>query len=192
MRFPNPAVSSAVHAAARDLPLPGPVPGKDVYLVDTCPSCNFSTFGDETFSTCPKCGIVIKTYVERQREEQRLKHDQELLGKKLGNVEIAPPQPEAAAAPVADFIDNLHPANLISWGVAAAAIIILGIGIWGVIGYDSASIQALLMEESDEQIQANTHSGIMVCCMGSTHVRTVRAGSFDTVHETAENRAAWH
>ena len=33
-----------------------PRAGNDVYLVDTCPSCGFSTFGDETFGTCPKCG----------------------------------------------------------------------------------------------------------------------------------------
>lgn len=129
-----------------------PRSGTDVYLVDTCPSCGFSTFGDETFSTCPKCGVAIKIFVERQREEQWLKHDQALLGKKLNNVEAAPPPPETAVTPVADFIDNLHPVNLISWGVAGAAIIILGFGVWGITGYDSAKIQALLMEERGEQV----------------------------------------
>jgi len=131
-----------------------PRSGNDVYLVDTCPSCGFSTLGDETFGTCPKCGVAIKMFIERQREEQRLKHDQELLGKKLNNVETAPPPPETAATSVADFIENLHPVNLISWGVAAVAIIIICIGFWGVIGYDGTSIQAKLMEERSEQISA--------------------------------------
>lgn len=129
-----------------------PRSGKDVYLVDTCPSCSFSTFGDETFSSCPKCGVSVKAFVERQREEQLLKHNQELLGKKLNNAEIAQTQPEAAPVNVADFIENLHPVNLISWGVAAVAIIILGIGLMGVVGYDGAKIQALLMEERDEPV----------------------------------------
>jgi predicted Zn finger-like uncharacterized protein len=131
-----------------------PRAGGDVYLVDTCPACSFSTFGDETFSTCPKCGIAVKIFVERQREEQLQKHNQELLGKKLSNAySAAPPPPaEAAATPVADLIENLHPVNLISWGVAAGAIIMLGLGLWGVIGYDGAKIQALLIEEKEEPV----------------------------------------
>lgn len=129
-----------------------PRSGTDVYLVDTCPSCGFSTFGDETFSTCPKCGVMVKIFVERQREEQRLKHNQELLGKKVNNIETVSSSPEVAATPVSNFIDNLHPVNLISWGVAAVAIIVLGLGLWGVIGYDSVKIKALLMEEREEQV----------------------------------------
>lgn len=129
-----------------------PRSGADVYLVDNCPSCGFSTFGDKTFSTCPKCGVAVKIFIERQREEQRLKHDQELLGKKLNNVNTAPLPTETAVATFADFIDKLHPVNLISWGVAAAAILILGVGIWGIAGYDSAKIQTLLTEEKEEQV----------------------------------------
>jgi predicted Zn finger-like uncharacterized protein len=124
----------------------------DAYLVDTCPSCGFGTFNDGTFGTCPKCGVVIKTFVERQREEQMLKRNEELLGKKFNNIEIAQPAPEAAANPFVDFIDNLHPVNLIGWGVAAVAILIICIGLWGVIGYDSARIQAMLIEERGEQV----------------------------------------
>lgn len=124
----------------------------DVYLVDTCPACSFSTFGDETFSTCPKCGIAVKTFVERQREELLLKHNQELLGKKFNNGEAAPPPPEADATTVADFIENLHPVNLIGWGVAAVALIVLGLGLWGILGYDGAKIQALILEEREEQV----------------------------------------
>ncbi len=130
--------------------------GSDVYLVDTCPSCSFSTFGDETFSDCPKCGVSVKVFVERQREEQRLKHNQELLGKKLNNPEYIAVQPEVVDTPVADFIDNLHPVNLISWGVAAAAVLILGLGLWGIVGYDASKIQALLMAERDTPVSKFT------------------------------------
>ncbi|OGU14933.1 MAG: hypothetical protein A2076_15610 [Geobacteraceae bacterium GWC2_53_11] len=127
--------------------------GNDAYLVDTCPACSFSTFGDETFSTCPKCGISVKTFVERQREELLQKRNQELLGKKLNNADSAPPPPpEASAAPVADFIENLHPVNLISWVAACVAIVVLGLGLWGLVEYDGTKIQATLLEERDEQV----------------------------------------
>jgi predicted Zn finger-like uncharacterized protein len=129
-----------------------PRSGADSYLVDTCPSCGFSTFGEESFSTCPKCGVAVKIFIERQREELRQKHDLELLGKKLTNVEAVPASPETSAISVADLIDSLHPVNLISWGVAAAAIIILCFGVWGMAGYDSTKIQALLVEEGGEQV----------------------------------------
>jgi predicted Zn finger-like uncharacterized protein len=129
-----------------------PRSGSDAFLVDTCPSCSFSTFGDETFSTCPKCGISVKTCIERQREEQMLKHNQELLAKKFSNSETVQPPPENAATPVADFVENLHPVNIISWGVLAGAIVIILLGLWGVISYDGAKIKAQqLAEVIDEQ-----------------------------------------
>lgn len=126
--------------------------GSDVYLVDTCPACGFSTFGDETFSVCPKCGIAIKTFVERQREEQLQKRNQELLAKKFNNADTSAPITEPAETPVADFIDNLHPVNLIGWSVALVALIILCTGLWGLIEHDSSKIQAMLMEERDEPV----------------------------------------
>ncbi|MFA7404224.1 MAG: zinc-ribbon domain-containing protein [Pelobacteraceae bacterium] len=127
-----------------------PRSGNDVYLVDTCPACGFSTFGEETFSTCPKCGVSVKTFIERQREEQQQKRNQELLGKKVNNLETSSPPPEASATPVADFIENLHPVNLISWGVAAVAIVALGLGLWGIMEYDAAAIQAQMLEREEQ------------------------------------------
>lgn len=128
-----------------------PRAGADTYLVDTCPACGFSTFGDESFSSCPKCGISVKTFIDRQREEQLQKRNQELLGKKMNNVETSSP-PAEETTPVADFIESLHPVNLISWGVGGVALIIIGLGLWGIINYDSAAIQARLMEERDEHV----------------------------------------
>lgn len=128
-----------------------PRAGNDSYLVDTCPACNFSTFGDETFGTCPKCGVLVKSFVERQREEVLQQRNQELLTKKF-NRDEEPPAPEAESAPVADFIENLHPVNLVGWGVVLAAVVIVAAGLWGVIGYDGQAIQARLSEQRDEQV----------------------------------------
>ena len=129
-----------------------PGSGVDLYLVDTCPSCGYSAFGnDESFGACPKCGVVIKTFVERQREEQLLKHNQELLGKKFNNIESTPSPSEVSTNTVADLIDNLHPVNLISWSVAAVAIVVVCLGLRGVIVFDTAKTAEILMLESDEQ-----------------------------------------
>src|SRR6185369_5754296 len=87
----------------------------DEYLVDVCPACAFSTFGEERFGTCPKCGVVIKAYIDRQREDKARARDQELLTRKYVRDDTPPPVTEEAS-PVADFVDNLHPVNLIGWG----------------------------------------------------------------------------
>lgn len=129
-----------------------PRSGTDGYLVDTCPACGFSTFGDEPFGSCPKCGVVVKTFVDRQREEQLLKHNQELLGKKMNNSEVTSPPPDAAATSAADFIAGLQPVHLIGWGVAAIALVFIGMGLWGIFAYDSAALRIRLMEETDESV----------------------------------------
>ncbi|MFZ4859197.1 MAG: zinc-ribbon domain-containing protein [Desulfuromonadaceae bacterium] len=128
-----------------------PCSESNVYRVDTCPSCGYSSFGDQMFSACPGCGVVIKMFVERQREELLVKHNQELLEKKHNSSEFSPPPPEAATKTVADLIENLHPVNLISWGVAAVAIVVFCTGLWGALGFDITKIQESLMLESDEQ-----------------------------------------
>lgn len=125
----------------------------NAYLVDTCPSCNYSSFGDESFSTCPKCGVVVKAFVERQREEAQRLRDQELLARKYSN-DATPPPPEQESTVVADFIETLHPVNLIGWGASLVAIIIVGIGLWGLAGYHGGDIQAQLSAQRDEPVSA--------------------------------------
>lgn len=125
----------------------------DSYLVDTCPACAFSTFGDERFSVCPMCGVIIKAFVERQREEQARVRDQELLTRTFAR-DDATITTETKASPVAEFVDNLHPVNLIGWGLNLAAIVILGMGIWGLIEYNPAEIQAQLTSQREESVSA--------------------------------------
>lgn len=125
----------------------------DAYLVDTCPACNFSTFEDDRFGTCPKCGVVVKAFVERQRDDLLLQKNRELLSKKFNrNDEVPPSEIEVASA--VDLLENLHPVNLIGWGVALAAVVIIGIGLKGVIDYDGQIIRARLSEQRDEQISS--------------------------------------
>lgn len=123
------------------------------YLVDTCPSCNYNTFGEEPFSTCPKCGVIVKAYLERLRDQAQRQRDQELLTKKFSHEEALPP-PEQETNAVVDFIETLHPVNLIGWGASIAAVIIAVIGLWGLIGYYGSDIQEQLSAQRDEPVSA--------------------------------------
>ncbi|MDR3581485.1 MAG: zinc-ribbon domain-containing protein [Oryzomonas sp.] len=128
-----------------------PRPEGSAYQVDTCPSCNFNTFGDESFSTCPKCGVVVKVFVERQRDEAQRLRDQELLAKKFSHNE-APLPSERETRAVADFIETLHPVNLVEWGTYLVAVIMAVMGLWGVVGYYGSDIQEQLSAQREEPV----------------------------------------
>lgn len=130
-----------------------PRPEGGAYLVDSCPSCNYSTFGDESFSTCPKCGVVVKAFVERQRDKAQLHRDQELLDKRFSHEESPLPHEQETSA-VADFIETLHPVNLIGWGTSLAAVIIAVMGLWGLVGYYGSDIHEQLSAQLDEPVSA--------------------------------------
>ena len=121
------------------------------HLVDTCPACNYSTLGDERFETCPKCGVLIKTCLDRQREEQRIIKEQMLLAKKYGHDERNVPL-EENISPVSGFIENLHPVNLVGWGCGVAAIIIFCMGAWGVLDYDADTLKEQISALRDEPV----------------------------------------
>jgi len=138
------------------------------YLVDVCPACAYSTFGDERFGTCPKCGVFIKTYVDRQREEMARAREQEILNRKFsrdispapmpmpnGSSSSAPAsEPAAESIAIGEFIENLHPVNLVGWGCALVAVVIFIMGFFGMFDYYGNDIQAKLSEQRDEQVSA--------------------------------------
>jgi len=130
-----------------------PRPDSNAYLVDTCPSCSYSTFGDEPFATCPKCGVVVKAFVERQREEGQRLRDEELLARKYSH-DTSPPPPEQETTVVADFVETLHPVNLVGWGTSLAALIIVAMGLWGLTEYHGGDIQAQLSAQRDEPVSS--------------------------------------
>ena len=126
----------------------------ETYEVDVCPACNFSTFGDDRFSTCPKCGVVVKAFVERQRQEKQKIKEQELLNPKSSRNELPPEAPQETVSHVSEMIDNMHPVNLIGWGCALAAVIILGMGIMNLMDYNAAALQKQLSYQRDEQVSS--------------------------------------
>jgi predicted Zn finger-like uncharacterized protein len=137
------------------------------YLLDVCPACAYSTFGDERFGTCPKCGVVIKTYIDRQREEMARAREQEILNRKFSrDISPVPPipmpgGPSSSPTPtnensiaIGEFIENLHPVNLVGWGCSLVAVVIFVMGFFGMFDYYGNDIQAKLTEQWDEQVSA--------------------------------------
>ncbi len=137
------------------------------YQVDVCPACAYSTFGDERFGTCPKCGVVIKAFIDRQREEMTRAREQEILTRKFSR-DISPvsmpgsvmpssspaPAPESKHIDISELIENLHPVNLIGWGCTAIAAVIILLGLMGMLDYYGDDIQAKLSAQRDMQVSA--------------------------------------
>ncbi len=130
-----------------------PKPSGDAYLVDTCPACYFSTFGDERFETCPKCGVTVKAFVARQRDEQQRQKEQELLTRKFSR-DDQPAEPLPDTRPMADMIDSLQPVTMIGWGVALVASVGFAFGLWGLLDYYGTDIRAQLSAQRDEDVSA--------------------------------------
>lgn len=66
-----------------------PVGGQD--LMNMCPACQYSTFTEEMFAVCPKCGLVASSYREKlrkQKEKELLHHDQEVLYRSHRNPDL--------------------------------------------------------------------------------------------------------
>jgi predicted Zn finger-like uncharacterized protein len=136
------------------------------YLVDVCPACSYSTFGDERFGTCPTCGVVIKVFIDRQREEMARARERELLNRKFSrDIHPAPmpgassssasaPPPAAESFAIGEIIENLHPVNLVGWGCSIVAVVIFIVGFLGMFDYYGSDIQAKLTEQREEQVSA--------------------------------------
>lgn len=141
-----------------------PKAASNEYLVDICPACSYSTFGDERFGTCPKCGVFIKTFVDRQREDMARAREQEILNRKFSR-DTSPPSsmpmangsstssPEVtrvgeSGIAIGEFIENLHPVNLVGYGTALVSVVILLMGILGLFDYFGTDYAAKVSEES--------------------------------------------
>lgn len=136
--FDCPRCKNGFHIAK---PAPSASSGK---LMNSCPVCQYSTFTDEMFSSCPKCGATAQSYQEilKKREEQeRMLHDEELLNRSLRN-------PNLILAPVGNPEQvkpkTPKPIMIISWASIAAAAIILSYSIKGLSNYYGQDWQAIL------------------------------------------------
>ena len=81
-----------------------PPPAGNRDLMNICPACQYSTFTDEMFAVCPKCGLVVSSYREKLRKQQELEQmqrDREVLTRSYRNpdLDLAPPEEGAPGKP---------------------------------------------------------------------------------------------
>lgn len=131
--------------------LMNPGDATSAFLVDICPACHYNSFGEARFDICPKCGVIVKAFVERQREEQRLLRERELLEKKhSGNA--GAPLPAETTPCVTGIMENMSTVTLVGWGCGLAAAVIFCMGLLGVLDYNSAELKARISAQMDEQV----------------------------------------
>jgi len=137
------------------------------FATNTCPTCGYSTFCEEVFDECPHCGSDVKLAMERKREDEARKREQELLNRNyrsasaevavLPAADAAAPLPDTAASHsrgFAELPDAITPVTAVGWGMVTVAAVLLCLGCWGLLHYWGTDIQAQLSEQSIEPVSA--------------------------------------
>jgi hypothetical protein len=130
---------------------PPPPSGKQD-LMNICPVCQYSTFTDEMFAVCPKCGLVGSEYrenIRKQQEKEQTRRDMEVLTRSHRNPDlVAPPPvetiPELSRAP--------QPIRVTGWICVMIGGILLLYGLNGLLTYYSRDWQAVLSEQLLEPV----------------------------------------
>lgn len=140
------------------------------YATNTCPSCGYSTYCEEVFDDCPKCGISVKVMRERKRADESRRREQELLNRSFRDT--APPSPppviplsatgskyiksasqeERPRITLASFANGFDPVAAVGWGAALFSAVILFWGIMGLMDYHGTDIRGQLSEKSVEPV----------------------------------------
>jgi predicted Zn finger-like uncharacterized protein len=123
-----------------------PDKGGSTRLMNSCPSCNYSTFTDEMFAICPKCGLSADDCQEisrKRQERERVQLDQEVLNRSYRNPDLnrAPAEEPAHEPPRAAQPVQLTALLCILLGAA-----LFCYGITGLVNYYSKDWQAVLSE----------------------------------------------
>lgn len=116
-------------------------------MMSMCPVCQYSTFTDEMFAVCPRCGLVGSEYRENQRKQkdkEPVRRDEELLTRSHRNPELfAPPQDDA----IPEICRVPQPIQVTGWTCVATGGVLLLYGLNGLLTYYSKDWQAVLSEE---------------------------------------------
>jgi len=136
--FDCPRCKTGFHIAK---PLPAAISG---HLMNTCPVCQYSTFTEEMFSSCPKCGASDANYKEmlkKRAEREQILHDEELMNRSLRN-------PELILAPLSEpehvKPKTPKPIMVTAWLSIAAGALLLCYGMEGLSNYYGKDWQSIL------------------------------------------------
>ena len=135
-----PRCKSGFHVAK-----PAKDPGSS-YLMNACPACQYSTFSEEMFAVCPKCGMTGKVFQEKRRKQEELdrqRRDQETLHQSFRNPDMVTSAP--GESPAESMVAS-KPIRITGWICIAVGLALLSYGIVGLVGYYDKDWQTLLSE----------------------------------------------
>lgn len=123
-----------------------PPPAGNSPLMSMCPACQYSTFSDEMFDVCPKCGLKAGDHPEKRRQQEErelMRHDRDVLTRSHRNpdlVRVTPQEsvPERGAGP--------EPVRVTGWICIAAGGALFCYGLTGLATYYGKDWQAILSE----------------------------------------------
>jgi len=129
-----------------------PTQGWNPNLMSVCPHCNYSTFTDEMFEVCPKCGLQGSVYQEKKRKQEEAeqhKQDMERLQRSYRQDDFikAPSKEPEAAIPLVPA-----PVRYTGWGVMAVAALVAVFGFVGVMGYHGQDLYTQINETALEPV----------------------------------------
>jgi predicted Zn finger-like uncharacterized protein len=127
------------------------------YMMNTCPKCGHSTFSEETFAVCPKCGLDGEQYhLARQKQDAQEK------AKRVTEVNLPPPPPplptgskyavkqvEEETAP--RFVAP-PPVQIVGGSLALLGVISLIWGFSGLSDYYGKDWQKIIFDETNDQV----------------------------------------
>ena len=121
-------------------------------LMNICPACQYSTFTDELFAVCPKCGLVGSAYrekVRKQQEKEQLKHDNDVLTRSHRNPDLVTNLKEEGESEKQSI-----PQIIRMTGIACIAVglLLLFYGTSGLMNYYGKDWQAALSEPFIEPV----------------------------------------
>jgi predicted Zn finger-like uncharacterized protein len=129
---------------------PPPAGGED--LMNICPACQYSTFTEETFAVCPKCGLVGSAYREKIRKKQEVEQvlrDHEALTRSHRNPDLV-----NTFAEIGGPVKPTIPHTVRITGIACIAVggLLLFYGVSGLMYYYGKDWQAILSEPFVEPV----------------------------------------
>lgn len=125
-------------------------PAEKAHMVNICPACQYSTFTDEMFAVCPKCGLKAGDYTEKRRvqeEREQMRQDMEVLTRSYRNPDLVMGDAEES---VPERAAGSEPVRITGWLCFAAGGVLLCYGLTGLARYYGKDWQAVL---SDSQLE---------------------------------------
>ena len=173
-----------------------PPPGAD--LMNICPVCQYSTFTDELFAVCPKCGLVGSAHrekVRKQQEIEQLMRDHDVLTRSHRNPDLvtslnAEGEPEKPSIP--------QTVRMTGIACIAVGLLVLFYAVSGLMDYYGKDWQAALSEPFVEPVSKTSiffRMGFVPWLMTFYSLYFIAAAGFFLARKSGSRRdliwAAW-